>query len=59
MIAFWKYVTLNSEMKNAAQEFARDIVETQHNKSQPSGYSNYYITKTIYLDSLISFTALT
>ena len=54
MIAFWNDVTLNSEMKDAAQEFSRELVEIQHNKSQPSGYSNYYTTKTIYLDSLIS-----
>ena len=54
MIAFWNDVTLSSEMKDAAQEFSRELVEIQHNKSQPSGYSNYYTTKTIYLDSLIS-----
>ena len=54
MIAFWNDVTLNSEMKDAAQEFSRELVEIQQNKSQPSGYSNYYTTKTIYLDSLIS-----
>ena len=54
MIAFWNDVTLNSEMKDTAQEFSRELVEIQHNKSQPSGYSNYYTTKTIYLDSLIS-----
>ena len=53
MIAFWNDVTLNSEMKDAAQEFSRELVEIQHNKSQPSGYSNYYTTKTIYLDCLI------
>ena len=45
MIAFWNDVILNSEMKDAAQEFSRELVEIQHNKSQPSGYSNYYTTK--------------
>ena len=45
MIAFWNDVPLNSEMKDAAQEFSRELVEIQHNKSQPSGYSNYYTTK--------------
>ena len=54
MIAFWNDVTLNSEMKDAAQEFSRELVEIQHNKSQPSGYSNYYTLKTKYVDSLIS-----
>ena len=54
MIAFWNDATLNSKLKDAAQEFARELVEIQHNKSQPSGCSNYYTTKTIYLDSLIS-----
>ena len=54
MIAFWNNVTLSSEMKDAAQEFSRELVEIRHNKIQPSGYSNYYTTKTIYLDSLIS-----
>ena len=54
MIAFWNDVTINSEMKDAAQEFSRELVEIQHNKSQPSGYSNYYTTKTIYLDSQIT-----
>ena len=39
-------------MKDAGQEFAREL-EIQHNKSQPSGHSNYYTTKTINLDSLI------
>ena len=48
MIAFWNDVTLNSEMKDAAQEFSRELAEIQHNKSQPSGYSNYYTTKTIF-----------
>ena len=41
-------------MKDAAQEFARELVKIQRNKSQPSDYSNYCTTKTIYLDSLIS-----
>ena len=41
-------------MNDAAQEFSRELVEIQHNKSQPSGYSNYYTTKTKFLDSLIS-----
>ena len=41
-------------MKDAAQKFARELSEIQHNNSQPSGYSNYYTTKTIYLDPLIS-----
>ena len=54
MIAFWNDVTLNFEMKDAAQEFSRKVVDIQHNKSQPSGYSYYYTTKTVYLDSLIS-----
>ena len=41
-------------MKDAAQEFARELAEIQHNNSQPSGYSNYYTAKTICLDPLIS-----
>ena len=48
MIAFWNDVTLNSEMKDAAKEFSRELAEIQRNKSQPSGYSNYYTTKTIF-----------
>ena len=40
-------------MKDAAQKFSRELFETQHNNSRPSGYSNYYTTKTIFLDSLI------
>ena len=54
MIALWNDVVLKSEMKYAAQKFSRELVEIQHNKSQPSGYSNYYTAKIIYLDSLIS-----
>ena len=54
VIAFWNDVVLNSETKDAAQEFSCELVEIQHNKSQPSGYSNYYTTKTTYLGSLIS-----
>ena len=53
MIAFWNDVALNSEYKNAAQQFACELVKIQHNKSQHRGYSNYYTTKTIYLNSLI------
>ena len=41
MIAFWTDVILNSEMKDAAQEFSRELVQIQHNKSQPISYSNY------------------
>ena len=54
MIAFWNKVTLNSEMKDAAQEFSRELVGIQHNKSQPIGYSSYYTTEKKYLDSLFS-----
>ena len=54
MIAFSNDVILNSKMKESAQEIARELVDIECKKSQPSGYSNYYTTKTIYLDSLIS-----
>ena len=53
MIAFWNEMkrrsVFHSEMKDAAQEFSRELVEIQNNKIQPSG-----CTKTIYIDSLIS-----
>ena len=41
-------------MKDAVQKFARELDKIEHNKRQASGYRNYYTTKTIYLDSLIS-----
>ena len=54
LIGFFSDVAFNSEKKDAAKELAPGIVALSHNKSQYSGYSNYYIKNTICLDYSIS-----
>ena len=53
MMAFWNSKTFNSNMKGALKHFTKSLLENRESFSIISG-TNYYNSRTIYLDSFIS-----
>ena len=53
MMAFWKSINFNSNMKGVLKHFTKSLLDSRESFSNISG-TNYYNSRTIYLDSFIS-----
>ena len=53
MMSFWNSITFNSNMKGVLKHFTKSLIDSRESFSNISG-TNYYNSRTIYLDSLIS-----
>ena len=53
MMSFWNSITFNSNMKGVLKHFTKSLIDSRESFSNISG-TNYYNSRTIYLDSFIS-----
>ena len=53
MMSFWNSITFNSNMKGVLKHFTKSLLDSRESFSNISG-TNYYNSRTIYLDSFIS-----
>ena len=53
MMSFWNSITFNSNMKGVLKHFTKSLIDSRESFSNISG-TNYYNSRTVYLDSFIS-----